>query len=208
MTTLDCFLCGILPQAATTLPWHDRVLMSRKGIGYAVPALGALAPGHVLVVPEGHWTSTSTIFDGAHDFSVFATQVLRRVEVMFGPTTVFEHGTCSEDIRRSACVTHAHLQMIPGIFSLATLADTSPRCSLRSLAEFIGSGREPRGYVMYQEPGNAVQFMPDPQISQIVRRHIAAALGRPFEWDYLAYPNGKFITQTIEAFCHARNTDK
>ncbi|WP_067991066.1 hypothetical protein [Nocardia pseudobrasiliensis] len=203
MTTTDCFLCGILLGASTALPWHDRILMSLEGVGYAVCALGALAPGHVLVVPEEHWTSTSTIFEGACAFSVFAMQVLGRVEAIFGPTTVFEHGTCPGDVRRSACVTHAHLQLIPGIFSLATLAHERPRRSLPSLTDFIGSGREPSGYVMYQEPGSAVHFMADPQISQIVRRHIAAKLGHPFEWDYLTFPNDRFISQTIDAFLPA-----
>ncbi|MEV6556471.1 hypothetical protein AB0M22_12200 [Nocardia sp. NPDC051756] len=167
------------------------------GTGYAIPALGALAPGHLLVVPERHWFSTSSISVSATAFAAFVLEVLGRVESYYGPATIFEHGACALQIRRSACVTHAHLQILPGKYALHTVADTVPRCSFSSIADFIGSGVEQRGYLMYQEPGDSVSYIPDPAVSQLVRRHVAAQVGRPTEWDYLVFQNHDTIADTI-----------
>lgn len=205
MSTTDCFLCEIPQSTPAKLPRYDQPLAALPGIGYAIPALGALAPGHLLVVPEQHWFSSSSISVSATEFALFTLEVLGRVESHYGPATIFEHGACALQIRRSACVAHAHLQILPGKYALHTVADTVPRASFRSIAEFIGSGVEQQGYLMYQEPGDSVSYIPDPAVSQLVRRHVAAQVGRPTEWDYLLFQNHDTIADTIRNLSSLKN---
>ena len=115
----DCLFCGVQTTPSNALPWHDRPLMHIPGVGAAMAALGAFVPGYVLVFPETHVDSTLSILDSeAESFRLFARSVLREVEKAFGPTTVFEHGSCSiSQSRRSACIDHAHLHLMPGRYS-------------------------------------------------------------------------------------------
>lgn len=193
----NCLLCEVLARHTSSLPWHDRPLMRLSGIGAAIPGLGAFVPGYVLVFPEKHIYSTLSMPSACYDkFQEFCQTVLKRIEQVFGPTTIFEHGSCSvSPSRRSACIDHAHLHLIPGTYSLnqgdlrpiQPTSHTTPRTP--ALAQ--------RGYLLLAEPGRPVQHFDDPGVSQYFRRKIAAQLGYPDEWDYLLFPRMRNVEHTM-----------
>jgi len=198
----DCFLCSAHHLNAADLPWYDRPLLRRDGVGTAVGAVGAFVPGYVLVSPMRHESSVRGLErSAASAFLDFLTKVQHAVERRFGPATLFEHGSCrSEERRRSACVTHSHVHVVPGQYSLDRLG--LPARRFDTLGDMVALPRAERalGYLMYREPGGVVCCAPDAGVSQFFRRHIAATLGCPDEWDYAVFPRWDNLRATQDAF--------
>jgi len=196
----DCLFCKIPKRPLTALYWHDRPLMRIPGIGAAVAGLGAFVPGYVLVFPEMHVVSTLDIPERHFDiFQSFVKKVLDEVERAFGPTTVFEHSSCTlANTRRSACIDHAHIHLMPGSYSL-DLAELDTMNFAQDDSPLTPEHSR-TGYLLLAEPGGVTHYFRDPGVSQYFRRKIAARLGSPDEWDYLLFPhlhNVELTTRTI-----------
>jgi diadenosine tetraphosphate (Ap4A) HIT family hydrolase len=194
----DCFLCAAHGGGPGALAWYDRPLAHEPGTGIAVGAIGAFVPGYVLVSPAVHTRSVQDLPPGAHAaFLAFTRKVLARVEGRYGPATVFEHGACrAAGGRRSACVDHSHLHIVPGSYGLSRAVGGTR--TFNSLADLLAAPREQRydGYLMYREPGGPVNYAPDPGVSQFFRRHISAVLGDPGGWDYAMFPHWHNVIAT------------
>lgn len=186
--------------AEPLLTWFDRPLMKSPEVGIAIVGVGALVPGYVLVAPARHCRSVQALFQPSiRQFMGFFEQVRKRVENRFGPTTVFEHGSCLGTTRcRAACITHAHLHIVPGSYNLESLGLDAR--TYATLTDTLTASEHERfdGYLLYQEPGGNVRYAPDPGISQFFRRHIARRLGTPDEWDYALFPHFGRIRATID----------
>jgi len=188
--TSDCLFCAVYRADERELAWYDRPLVKEQGIGVAICGVGGFVPGYVLVAPALHHSAVQGLpVDAGTRFVEFTRLVLRRVEGAYGPATIFEHGSCrSDERRRSACITHSHVHIIPGFYSFDSL-----RLSVRvydALSDLLEAPERERtdGYLMYQEPGGPLCYAPDAGVSQYFRRHIAHTLGCPTEWDYALYP--------------------
>ena len=193
-----CLFCEIHERPVSELEWYDRPIVDVPGIGLAVAGLGAPVPGYVLVAPAIHVSSSRFL---PHQLAVyfvnFIKEVQQLVESTYGPTTLFEHGSCANsETRRSACIEHCHLHIVPGKYSLEAL-DLDVR-RFRCLEDFIRDASFDRGYLMYQEPSGAVCCSRDLGVSQYFRRQIARTLGRPEEWDYAVFPNWPNVRQTCQ----------
>jgi diadenosine tetraphosphate (Ap4A) HIT family hydrolase len=201
----DCLFCQVNAADDQQLPWHDRPLIRQDRIGVAMCAVGAFVPGYVLISPAQHESSVQALAaEAAPDFLAFVDSVVDAVEHIYGPTTLFEHGSCrAAERRRSACITHSHIHVLPGVYSFNRLG--LPARSLGTLADLgkIPPAERADGYLMYREPGGSVQYSPDAGISQYFRRHIARALGRPDDWDYALFPHWENIRATQAAFSPA-----
>ncbi len=186
----SCFLCSA-QSLDEDVPWYDRPIMQSENVGTAVCAVGALVPGYLLVSPVQHESSVQSLTrPTAVAFLDFLAEVQATVERQFGPTTIFEHGSCrSEERRRSACITHSHVHIVPGSYALERLS--LPVRRFKTLTGIVDIPRAERnqGYLMYREPDGMVCYAPDAGISQFFRRHIAKMLGRPEEWDYALFPD-------------------
>jgi diadenosine tetraphosphate (Ap4A) HIT family hydrolase len=198
----DCLFCQVYTADDQALPWYDRALMKQHAVGVAVSAVGAFVPGYVLVSPAQHESSVQALAaEATHDFLAFVDNVVATVERMYGPSTLFEHGSCrAEERRRSACITHSHIHVVPGSYSFTRLG--LPVRALGTLADLVKVPAAERsdGYLMFREPGGVVHYSPDAGLSQYFRRHIARMLGRPDEWDYALYPQWENIRATQDDF--------
>jgi diadenosine tetraphosphate (Ap4A) HIT family hydrolase len=196
----DCFFCAAY--LGDDVPWYDRPLMTRPDVGLVLAAVGALVPGYVLVAPAVHEVSVQRLAaERAAEFVDFLSLVISQVERRFGPTTIFEHGSCgSVDGRRSACIAHSHVHLVPGRHDLDALR--LPTRTLDGLSGLVTMAPADRfdGYLMYQEPGGPVCYTSDAHVSQYFRRHIAHHLGRSDEWDYVLFPEWDNVRATQEAF--------
>ncbi|SNT33148.1 hypothetical protein SAMN05421812_104541 [Asanoa hainanensis] len=201
------------------MAWYDRPIMRSEGVGTAVCAVGALVPGYLLVSPAQHESSVQALTrPTAVAFLSFLADVHATVERHFGPTTIFEHGSCrSEERRRSACISHSHVHLVPGRYALEQLGLPVRRFETLTGIVDIPPTERNQGYLMYREPDGMVCYAPDAGISQFFRRHIAKMLGRPDEWDYALFPDWANLRATQEAlgsgsapqqFVRARETDE
>lgn len=195
----DCLFCQVTSTPSPDLRWHDRPLARVPAVGAVVAGLGAFVPGYVLVFPEQHVESTVRIHpDTGAAFDDLLHRTVETVTAVFGPATVFEHGSCSSrESRRSACIDHAHTHIIPGVYGLSrAIAD---RCDhTRGQLELYDSAD--LGYLMLQEPESNPLYTADLGVSQFFRRCIAARLGISDEWDYLLYPRFPNVRETIARF--------
>src|SRR4051794_24043417 len=165
-------------------------------------AVGAFVPGYLLISPAQHESSVQTLAtEAAAGFVAFVDRVVAMVERMYGPSTLFEHGSWrAEERRRSACITHSHLHVVPGAYSFNLLG--LPVRPLGTLADLVNVPAAERadGYLMYREPGGMVQYSPDAGVSQYFRRHIARMLGHPDDGDYALFPQWANVRATQDSF--------
>ncbi|MBU2665981.1 hypothetical protein KOI35_20935 [Actinoplanes bogorensis] len=198
----DCLFCEVYATDDQALPWYDRALIRQNQVGVAMCAVGAFVPGYLLISPAQHESSVQALAtSAAPDFLIFVDRVVAEVERMYGPSTLFEHGSCrAEERRRSACITHSHIHVVPGAYSFDLLG--LPVRPLGTLADLVKVPAAERadGYLMYREPGGLVQYSPDAAVSQYFRRHIARMLGRPDEWDYALFPQWQNVRATQDDF--------
>jgi diadenosine tetraphosphate (Ap4A) HIT family hydrolase len=190
----DCLFCNIQSVAPESLPWHDRPLARIPGVGGVIAGLGAFVPGYVLVFPEQHVESVLRIRqETSAAFRDLIRRTARAVQSAFGPPTLFEHGSCPrEGVRRSACLDHAHIHILPGSYDLRS--HVTSRGGSQSVNELT---LDEGGYLFLHEPMMRPVYGRDPGMSQFFRRQIATALSIPDEWDYLLFPRLENVSRTI-----------
>jgi diadenosine tetraphosphate (Ap4A) HIT family hydrolase len=192
----DCLFCQVVSVLWKRLRWFDRPLIHAPGIGGVIAGLGAFVPGYVLVFPEQHIESVLQVpRELATPFSDLLQRTVDAVRSTFGPPTLFEHGSCSrKDARRSACLDHAHVHVLPRSYGLNSHV---PEPVDDALGVSDSKALECSGYLFLQEPMTKPIYGPDPGVSQFFRRHIARALGMDDAWDYLLFPRMENVSETI-----------
>ncbi|MGW0252685.1 HIT family protein [Nocardia goodfellowii] len=89
----------------------DRYL-AQTSDSVAVVDLSPLVVGHVLVCPRRHYYSAAeAIADTACGFQSFLGRFLHRYAQVFGDFTILEHGSTAA--MPTACISHAHLHVLP-----------------------------------------------------------------------------------------------
>lgn len=181
--------------------WFNQPLASESGCAIAIPSLGSFIPGYLLIVPTVHVTATCKVpSDSRAKFATFTDKLVVRLRSLYGmPVTMFEHGACTESsITRSACVTHAHLHLIPGNYDLMSAA---PKEAIKhtSLEDFLEYERN-APYLMLQDPDGPLLSFDDRPSSQFFRRIIANRLSMPDCWDYALVPFFDNIKRTYKDF--------
>jgi len=154
----------------------------------------------VLIFPEEHIESTLRI-RFRERFLELVDRTVSRVVVLFGPVTIFEHGNCATPgARRSACIDHAHLHVLPGAYKLAGFMQLRSTMPMNNNSGELNEYESSDGYLYLREPAEIAQYAPDPRVSQYFRRKIAEQLNRPDEWDYLMFPRLDNVRETIHRF--------
>jgi len=162
-----------------------------------IAGLGGLAPGYVLIASSGHQRSlrAATRVQGL-DLVHFVSDALVYLEHRLGPLTFWEHGAPQDQAsRRSACVEHAHLHVVPGSLALPEPVSYSsfPTIEAALKAELLDSD----GYLLLGWSARQVMVGADPRVSQYYRREWARLVGRKDEWDYLVAENPRITATTM-----------
>ena len=191
----ECFLCAAHRSPAR--PWHDRPVVSDPEGGVALPAMGALSPGHVLVTPAQHATAVQRLDCRSREaFAELLAKAIAQVSSAYGPVTVFEHSApMTTETPRSACTDHAHVQIVPRIYPLDR--DLPGGEHRGSLWEFYTGALPHDGYVMTTSKDGGVLCAPDTGVSQYFRRRIAQLEGQADEWDYMMFPRWGHMQETL-----------
>ena len=204
MQHAGCYLCG---QIAGD-PRHDLIAHLLPGTRYvrrvildttafaAVPSLGPLTDGHLLLCPRAHLRSAAALPEAAHaEYEAVKAELIQRLTMTYDASVhIFEHGMAASGERTVCTVDHAHVHVVPLPERLDDLGLTGAEWlefdgGLDTLAA-LTSGRE---YVMYAPPRGRPRVcvaIPGQFESQYMRRVIASALGSS-GWDWRTVPDAE-----------------
>jgi ATP adenylyltransferase len=174
MDQVDCEFC---------VPALKRQIVLESRHFAVVPSLGALAPGHVLLIPKAHLIRLASVpADLADEYARFQQEAVRQLETTFGlPVHRFEHGADTAATRVPCTIQHAHLHLLPAEADIRAHLDADwHRLDPSRLGRAAGSGE----YLYYQVPAGAAWLARgEPFPSQYLRKVFAEALGVP-EWNW------------------------
>ena len=211
-----CSLCGQIEGDANNnalapilgSDWSQRPLLAESRHAVAMPSIGALTRGHLLVCPKLHLRSLAVADpEQGADLNRLANAVEEQLGRECGePVHMFEHGSSTAGERVACSIEHAHLHLVP--------AAVDVRASLRRLADWQSVSeyspdlhRQTGGaeYLLYAAPTGerwvATTDLGFP--SQLIRRVFAEALGLGEEWDWRAHPAREKMLATVEIFAGA-----
>jgi ATP adenylyltransferase len=203
MGTAECCVCDqidghpggdLIARLLPERPYVRRVLQESTSFA-AIPSLGPLVAGHSLLCPKAHVRGLAWLHRGRHaEFERTGAELSDGLRTLHGGEVHrFEHGSAVGGDRVLCTVEHAHLHMLP--LPRGTELDLGPEWigfdgSLRSLRDVCGGDE----YVAYWGPGRQALALPARVRrvgSQFMRRAVAAALGRPEQWNWREKPEAE-----------------
>jgi diadenosine tetraphosphate (Ap4A) HIT family hydrolase len=209
MTVGKCSLCA---QVAGDRE-HDLLAPMLPGTGYQrgvardmghfalIPSVGPLAAGHVLLCPQAHRCSFAALGPDEEvevEPAIDATEDL--LSRRYGPRLyLFEHGTGAASSQPACSVEHAHLHLLPSrsdLWPAVAQAVTWSALGDRSLTDVVGD----REYLRFrQDDGRWWIHVPRrPLRSQLLRQHLARALGVQHVWDWRTHPRAELVRETFD----------
>jgi ATP adenylyltransferase len=198
---IDCCLCTNLA-SDDRQPWDRPIFESTNFV--ALPSLGSLVEGWLLLVPKQHVIATGAL-DGklADELQQVKSIVAAQLRDQYGgEVCVFEHGPSTNKRPVGCSVDHAHLHAVPLNFNLAEAAvpflpdSASWRpATADSCRAAFQAGQD---YLYVEQPiGTAYIATHDMFGSQILRKAVATRLGIPGEYSWREYPQLDVVARTI-----------
>ena len=198
--TIRCRFCDVA-KGRSGLP-QDHVLA--ENVSYvAIPSVGSLVPGWVLILPRKHQLNLSSeyLVDQLESFRVtiaskLASKFRKRVRL-------FEHGPAKFGSLTGCGVDHAHMHLVPvdddlsQWFGYVDGNSAWQSCRLSEVCSMVGNSE----YLLYAndatsaDPICKLAILQQPA-SQFFRRCVALAVGQPERFDYKAYPSLHNVTLT------------
>jgi diadenosine tetraphosphate (Ap4A) HIT family hydrolase len=190
-----CVFCTILEAPVGEARAYDRVLLDSPRL-VLLPALGALVPGHVLVISRSHSPSLSAL--GTAAVSEYEDVVLRyrtKLHLQVNDVLEAEHGAGASS-RGGGCIEHAHINLIPGVANCIDVLDEllpsiDRIADLHDLTDFAG-----QPYIFLRTSTAIRVFDATTAPSQLIRRRICERLGRD-DWDWALFDGYDNISATL-----------
>lgn len=185
-TATDCRFCGYIRgenvDREIDNPWYS------DGSFSAFISQGAFIKGWTVIVPHEHMLNMSTYYD-KQEFWAFVAIVKDKLENLFGPTVMFEHGAIETGSLTGCGTDHAHIHLVPiELDFLSVVQNFSPnqnwqKLSLRNL------GAQSREYLLFSDsPASLFEkcffAKVEEPISQFFRKVLARHLEIPHLYDY------------------------
>lgn len=200
---LGCRLCGVQREHWSPSPWNQVLWESVNFL--AMPTLGAIVEGWLLVVPRAHYLCAGAL---PPDLLVELDQFLRfvadRVEQEYGPAAIFEHGPSCVGEAVGCTVDHAHMHIVPTRDDLIEGArGIAPKTLQWRRAVGLADARDLHlrrlPYLYVEQPrGNAHIATGSNIPSQLFRRVVAHFMGAPEHYDWRQFPETRNVEATIE----------
>ena len=199
MTT--CNLCLGNPTGVVR-PWNEPLFESRNFV--ALPSLGALVEGWLLLVPKRHFISLGALPDSMLDemqaFKQFLCSVLT---ACYGTVSAFEHGPSAATRAVGCGVDHAHLHLVPIPFDLSVatkpLLATEITWKHADMEDCKAAYQRQDDYLYLEQPISSGRLAVHERFgSQIFRRAIASQLGVPDEYNWHEYDQLPIVMATIQ----------
>ena len=173
----------------------------------ALPSVGALVEGWLLVVPKSPALSIGTLSLGDRmQLIEFVRSVVPQLEARFGSVAAFEHGPSASNCAIGCGVDYAHLHLVPTDCDLLQEASAkAPGINWQpahSLLDTAVVSRRGLSYIFLQQPfdsGTAYIGTGDELPSQLFRRVIAEHIGVPHRYDWKINPGVEMIARTVSS---------
>lgn len=199
--SLDCRFCRHLAQSGEHCGEWAAVAETEHLV--AVPSLGALAAGWLLISPKQHDLNFAAATSRNAEIESELTGLAEAWEAIFGPLTWFEHGPKQADSAVGCSIDHAHMHLVP-LGSLNLLDAAEERLTgihfspMQELSEVTRAIDHDRSYLYLRLPDSSQWLAESNTIpSQSLRRVIAAWQGRADEWDWRSFPRYEIVEETI-----------
>ena len=195
-----CSMCASVAQP--TFEWDRPIFHSDNFV--VVPSLGSLVEGWLLIVPRTHVISMGSLSAKlATEMLNVKDYVWHVLESTYGCVVGFEHGPAMPRAAVGCGVDHAHFHLVPVHFNITqTAAPYLPAATVWSRADWANCRRAYEASVDYlyveQRQGVGQIAVGTGFGSQVLRRAIAGALGRPDEFDWRTYPQSRTIAKTLK----------
>lgn len=167
----------------------------------AVPSIGALVPGWLLVLPTSHALNLAQLGQGVEEE---IESIARQWEELVGPVTWFEHGPHAPGSAVGCSIDHAHMHLVPlgGFDLLSGIRDLVPDLAFEGVPGLVSAQaaiESGESYLYLRTPHFGSSLARSQNIpSQAFRRVIAAHQGRPSEYDWDAFRRYDVVAQTID----------
>lgn len=174
----------------------------------SLASIGALIEGWSLIIPRKHCLSLRDHYETT-EFSSFVRSIVQKVELMYGPVVIFEHGANHCGSLTSCGTDHAHLHVVPQQFPLSTLLDESGISAWQQIrASDISSLASNGEYLFFSTNSDAddpLGFFKklDQPSSQFFRKAIASLIGKTEAADYKIHPFLEASIKTRERLAKA-----
>lgn len=197
-----CKLCSELESRTSAKVWNEPLFESPNFV--ALPSVGALVEGWVLLVPKRHFISFGVVpgsmLAEMNEFKEFVCSVLGQC---YGTVAAFEHGPSAASRTVGCGVDHAHLHLVPFPFDLA--AEVAPflpsgvnwvSAGVEKCQEAFGQGED---YLYLEQPiGSGRIVTHDKFGSQLFRRAIAARIGVSDQYNWRENEQLPTVMATIQ----------
>ena len=193
---------GNLPPRFFSGQYYDRPIAETKSF-FAVPSLGSLVPGWLLLVPKRQATSLAQLtLEEAVELKVFASEMTAKLALVYGEVVQFEHGATVIGSKTGCGVDQAHLHLVPlsNDRFQAAVREEGTKLGLK----WLGGGLRPFGggassdYLWFSAGSRSRICIPAQPVSQFFRRCVARAIGLPDSWDYREHPSHDVVKATIQ----------
>ena len=211
----DCTLCAeFAGQVEANLFFHyqrgqstDRRIIAQSRRLLAIPTLGQLVFGHILLCTRKHYRSFGNAVAGGvapAEIDGAVGAITRWVSSITRSSVIaFEHGAVSGGCNAGACADHAHLHLLPFDRDLLPRLlqaglDLTKISSYSDLAKWAEAGVS---YLLYSDQTGTIWACDSPERlpQRFFRSVVADALGEPYRSDWRAFPELERIQQVVEA---------
>jgi ATP adenylyltransferase len=201
-SAVECCLCTGIAENDLRETWNQPVFESPNFV--AIPSLGSLVEGWLLIVPKHHFISAAVL--PAHllgEMAQLKQNVCETLAKQYGPVCVFEHGPAGEHRAAGCGVDHAHVHVVPVRADLMLAAQQFLPADVKfrqgTLAECRAAAESGSDYLYVEQPVG-VEFVAFHQQfgSQTFRKAIASICGIPNEYNWRDHPNLNKVLATID----------
>jgi diadenosine tetraphosphate (Ap4A) HIT family hydrolase len=179
----------------------ERHLLS-TAVATLIPDISPLVEGHLLLVTNRHTLSFASLSQSQIDaVSKLLEHIEQRMEPLYGPIAVLEHGSTLETRRYGACIDHAHLHILPQeskglIEDISRHVDSLPT-ELSGLGELRSYSKV--AYLMCMINRRPFLWRPRSEtLSQLLRKVIWDRLRSTEHWDWALPSNPNTIERALE----------
>ena len=176
---------------------HDTILSETTNF-VAMPSLGSLVPGWILIVPKFPLVRFSSLDESLHEeFNAFVSEMNDKVS-KFGKAYIFEHGG-NAGSNVSCGVDQAHLHITPLQFDLlqSLESDKSYHWSCVHGARYPHTFNETSEYIFASDEERSIVAKVETPVSQFIRTIIAKNTNQSDKWDYKKFPMSENIEKTL-----------
>lgn len=182
------------------------------GRGSALALLADMSPltwGHLLLVPNAHYVSFGAVMcEYAEEVATAIKQIIPPYGASFGEPVFLEHGSTMR-MEGSACVTHAHIHLLPLPFKdvdMLMARDGLVPTTLGDIADLERFGRDDLPYFYC---GDATEHQVYAPVQAKPRQYLRSVAGRLLgiadpEWDYAVVVRKNVLLATMKETAHWR----